>query len=88
MAGLEARGFICGSVTIPPVRAQIYPFVPSSQPGNQSIYWALLTDFLHFQVCGCLAQARTLRLGSRAINPGSLYQKPFVESRLLLRDGA
>lgn len=75
MAGLEARGFICGAVTIPCGHAQIYPFVPPSQSGHKSIYWALLTDFLPFQVCSRLVQARTCVLGIRAINPGSLYRE-------------
>ena len=57
MAELETRAFI--SVSIPRGHAQIYPFVPPSQSGNKSIYWALLTDLLPFQVCSRLAQAGT-----------------------------
>lgn len=58
-AGLEAHGFISGSVTIPCGHAQIYPFVPPSQSGNKSIYWSLLIDLLPFQVCSRLTQPGT-----------------------------
>lgn len=62
MAGLEAAGVVSGSVTIPFAHAPVEPFVLHPGLGNKSIYWALLPDFLPFQVCSRLVQVRAFIL--------------------------